>query len=139
VEEASEHDIALVTDVEPGVPIVKADSTWLAQAVGNLVSNAIKYTPPGGQINIRADHDARSVSIAVQDTGPGIPPDEQEAIFTAFHRGTAADTGPRGMGLGLSITRDLVHAHGGKIDLKSAPGEGSEFTIRLPLDGTPLT
>jgi len=115
------------------LPELEADPDRLAQALGNLLSNAIKYTPTGGTVSIRAQVDEDAVSIRVSDTGPGIAPEEQAHIFTPFYRGRADRRFPQGMGLGLSIARDLVVAHGGRLEVQSAPGQGSHFTIWLPL------
>jgi signal transduction histidine kinase len=108
----------------------------LAQAIGNLINNAIKFTPPGGKVTIRAGIQANEVWIAVQDTGPGIPDKDQELIFTPFFRGRAETRFPQGMGLGLSIARDLVMAHQGRLEFGSVQGQGSCFTIWLLTQST---
>ncbi len=115
------------------LPVVQADPLRLGQVVGNLVSNAIKFTPGGGTITIEAGEDGQQVWIRVGDTGPGIPPDVQEKIFEPFVRGGQGRRFPQGMGLGLSIARELAEAHGGKLELKSEAGLGSSFTVWLPL------
>jgi hypothetical protein len=123
------------TEVPPDLPAFKADPLRLGQALGNLLSNALKFTPPGGKIIFSAGQDSEGVWIRVNDSGPGILQEEQEKIFIPFFRGSQGKRFAEGMGLGLSITRDLVHAHDGRIDLVSAPGQGSTFTIHLPLQG----
>jgi signal transduction histidine kinase len=123
------------TDLPADLPALAIDSDRLAQALGNLVSNAVKFTPPGGEVTIAAGADKDAVWIRVRDSGPGIAPEEQEHIFTPFYRGAAGSRFPQGMGLGLSIARDLVAAHGGHIKVQSTPGAGSAFTIYLPLYG----
>lgn len=120
------------TDFPTDLPTLEIDPDRLAQALGNIVSNAIKYTPPGGRVSLSAGADDSEVWIRVRDSGPGIAPKEQERIFTPFYRGSTGSRFPRGMGLGLSIARDLVAAHDGRIEVQSAPGAGSTFTIRLP-------
>ncbi len=110
------------------------DPDRLAQAIENLVSNAIKYTLPGGSISIDVEADQVGVSIHVADTGSGIDPIDQARIFEPFFRGQALRRFPQGMGLGLTIARDVVLAHGGHIHFTSAVGQGSRFTIWLPLD-----
>jgi signal transduction histidine kinase len=115
-----------------GLPAVKADPIRLGQAVGNLLSNAVKFTPAGGQVTITAGSDASEVWIRVADNGPGIPIDEQEKVFDPFYRGGQGRRFTEGMGLGLSIARDLIKAHGGRLELISKPGEGSQFTIMMP-------
>jgi len=119
----------------PGdLPSIQADPDRLAQAIENLTSNAIKYTGAHGTIAISAGVNDYEVWIQVGDNGPGISPDEQEKIFEPYYRGNQGRRIKQGMGLGLSIAKDLVQAHGGKIDLDSAPGIGSKFTILLPAD-----
>ena len=114
------------------LPTIEADPNRLAQAVGNLVNNAIKFTPSGGTVSVDASGQDNQVWIRVNDTGPGIPLDEQANIYTPFYRGLSENRFPQGMGLGLSIARDLVAAHHGRLEFTSAPGEGSSFTIWLP-------
>lgn len=117
----------------PGaLPVISADPDRLAQALGNLVSNAITYTPPKGTVTINAGTAEDQVWIRVSDTGPGIAPEEQERIFTSFYRGQAGGRFAQGMGLGLTIARDLVTAHGGRLTVESILGTGSHFTIWLP-------
>ena len=133
-EAANEKDIHWSAKIPPDLPVVQINSLRFSQVVGNLVSNAIRYTPGGGSVHVGAGTQFNSIWIKVSDTGPGIPPEEQEAIFLPLFRG---DQGRRrikqGMGLGLSIARDLISAHNGKIDLETVPGEGSQFTIWLPI------
>jgi signal transduction histidine kinase len=102
--------------------------------VENLVSNAIKYTRSGGTISIAAGAKDHEVWIQVKDNGSGITPDEQQHIFEPFYRGNPGKRFKQGMGLGLSIARDLIEAHGGSISLESEPGKGSTFTIHLPME-----
>ena len=120
-------------DIPPRVPTIQADSDRLAQALGNILSNAIKYTPEPGQVRISAGSSKQDVWIQVSDTGPGIPPKELERIFEPFYRSQQQRRFPQGLGVGLTLPRDLVQAHGGEIELTSTPGAGSTFTIRLPL------
>ena len=122
------------TEIPDVLPEILADPNRLAQVVGNLASNAVKYTPPGGEVNISAGQQDQQVWIRVQDTGPGIAPDEQEKIFQPFYRGTTGKRIKQGMGLGLSIARDLAVAHGGRLALESRPGGGSTFTLWLPIN-----
>ena len=119
------------------LPTVAIDPDRLAQAVGNLLSNAIKYTPPKGVVSVEADVENGATWVRVSDTGPGIPPEEQARIFTPFYRGSTGRRFPQGMGLGLSIAHDLVVAHGGRLEVTSTPGQGSRFTLWLPLTPSP--
>jgi signal transduction histidine kinase len=114
------------------LPVVAVDPDRLAPAIGNLLSNAIKYTPAGGRVEVTAGAAPQEVWMTVADTGPGIAPDEQTRVFEAFYRSDRDRRFPQGLGLGLTIARDLVVAHGGTLELESAPGEGSRFTVRLP-------
>ncbi len=120
-------------DIPSQLPTVNADPDRLAQIVGNLLSNAIKYTDRGGTVSIAAGNAPGRVWISVLDTGRGIPLDEQEQIFVPFFRGRHAGRFPEGMGLGLPIARELAQAHGGRLEVESNPGQGSRFTLSLPL------
>ncbi len=131
-EAAREKGLQWHESVPLDLPALEIDPDRLAQAVGNLVSNAIQYTPAGGVVSVKAGLDDERVWLRVSDTGPGIARAEQARIFTPFYRGQAGRRFPQGMGLGLSITRDLVIAHGGRLELESALGSGSDFTIWLP-------
>src|SRR6185295_7549873 len=108
-------------DVSPGLPIVRIDPDRMAQAIGNIVSNAIKFTPAGGKISIDVRVEGGQLGIQVADTGPGIPLNEQEKIFQPFIRGSQGRRIVEGMGLGLSIAREIILAHGGEIKLESTP------------------
>ncbi len=136
-EAAQEKGLAWDTDIPADLPRVLIDPDRMAQALGNIVSNAIKYTPEGGSVAVLAGTTDKVVWISVQDTGPGIAPEEQARIFIPFYRSAASSRFPQGMGLGLSIARDLITAHGGHITLKSAPGHGSDFTLWIPLEDAP--
>jgi two-component system sensor histidine kinase BaeS len=116
------------------LPTAEIDPDRLGQALGNLLSNAIKYTPPGGAVSVEAGAEAEAAWVKVRDTGPGISPEERERIFTPLYRGQSDRRFPQGMGLGLSIARDLAAAHGGRIEVDSTPGHGSEFTLWIPLE-----
>ncbi len=114
---------------------VTGDIQALEQAIGNILINAWKYTPAETRkIFLEAKGQRRHVEITIRDNGPGIPREEQEQIFSEFERGrsTIDDPNKRGSGLGLAIVRAIVRAHRGRITLKSQPGHGAEFRIRLP-------
>jgi two-component system OmpR family sensor kinase len=110
-----------------------ADRHRLTEAVMNLADNAVRHTVPGDVIAIGADTGAEEVRLWVRDTGPGVAPTDQARIFDRFRRGSGAYRAYRGSGLGLSIVRAVADAHGGRVVLDSTPGEGSTFTIVLPL------
>jgi two-component system, OmpR family, phosphate regulon sensor histidine kinase PhoR len=113
---------------------VRGDREALSQAVSNLLINAWKYTPEDRRrIELSARATDRHVELAVSDNGPGIERDDQKRIFDQFERGQAGEkSGRRGSGLGLAIARAVVRAHRGRLELRSRPGEGAEFRIRLP-------
>jgi len=129
---ARDKNIHWQVQLPASLPPVFADPVRLAQVVGNLASNAVKYTPPDGSVMVEAGDLDNMTWIRVSDTGPGIPLDEQEKIFVPFYRGSQERRIKQGMGLGLTIARDLVQAHGGRISLESEPGKGSQFTVWLP-------
>jgi len=130
---AGEREIALQVRLPQAPLTLQGDLDRLRQVIGNLVNNALFYTPPGGAITISAEQTARRVQISVSDTGPGIAPQDLPHIFDRFYRADSArDRASGGSGLGLAITRALVQAHHGTIDVHSAPGQGATFTISLP-------
>ena len=102
--------------------------------IDNLLGNAVKYTEPGGSVSVRLRQRKEVVELAVSDTGIGIAPEEVGRLFGRFFRGTqATQRHIPGAGLGLSIVRAIVEAHGGQVTVDSAPGEGSAFTVELPV------
>lgn len=132
-EAALEKGLAWQSSVPENLPALEVDPDRLAQVVGNLLSNAVKYTPAGGTVSLDAGTtEEAGVWITVSDTGPGIDPAEQERIFEPFHRSQRGRRFPQGMGLGLTIARDLITAHGGRLAVESEPDQGSHFTVWLP-------
>jgi two-component system sensor histidine kinase BaeS len=132
---AREKGLAWAVDAASGSQVIMMDPNRMAQAVGNLLSNAIKFTPTGGKVSTTVEIKGGRLLMQVTDTGPGIPPEEQGRVFQPFYRGSQGRRIVQGMGLGLSIARDIVVAHGGDIELQSAPGAGSCFTLWIPLEG----
>jgi signal transduction histidine kinase/DNA-binding response OmpR family regulator len=118
---------------------VRADGMRFKQILMNLIGNAIKFTPEGGKIELAAHLIGDFIRIEVRDSGPGIPPEEKQRIFEAFHRMKQSDKAVEGTGLGLAITRSLVELHGGRLDLESELGSGSCFFFTLPVASTPET
>ncbi len=131
--------LAISVDVPPHLPPVAANSESIRVIVRNLLDNAIKYTPEGGQVALRAEAADGEVRIAVADTGQGIPPEHLPHIFERFYR--VDGVRPRrqgGAGLGLSLVRSTVEAYGGYVSVESTPGQGSTFTVHLPTTEKPL-
>jgi len=137
--QAETHNVTLTVDPIPDtLPEVKGDSFRLEQALKELVENALIFTPSGGEVHIGLAaveaHGRRWVTLAVQDTGPGILPDEKPRLFNRFFRGALAESGHvPGTGLGLSIADEIMRAHGGYINVESGPERGSTFTMWLPV------
>jgi signal transduction histidine kinase/CheY-like chemotaxis protein len=112
--------------------LVTADRLRLRQMLNNLLSNAIKFTPTNGTIYVSASRDGAETHLSVADTGPGIAPADQQRVFDEFHQSGDAESRAAGTGLGLTLTRRLAEAHGGRVELWSEPGRGSRFTLVLP-------
>jgi signal transduction histidine kinase len=130
---AASKGIDLEIESEPGIA-TQGDHERLGQVLDNIVSNAIKYTPEGGDVTITMTHTADTAMIAVTDTGIGIPKGEQDQVFSRFFRtSNARGSGIEGTGLGLAITRGIIEAHGGTIGFDSIEGTGTTFLITLPL------
>ena len=130
---AGRADVGLVAQV-PASLSARLDAQRVAQAVDNLVSNAIKYTEPRGQVTVTLTEAGGEAVVEVADTGIGIAADDLERLFTRFFRTEdASRRAVAGAGLGLSITKDIVESHGGRIEVESARGTGSTFRVRLPL------
>jgi signal transduction histidine kinase len=111
--------------------VVSADRTRLEQVAANLIDNAVKYTPAGGRVDVHVGEEDGTALLSVRDTGIGIPADELPQVWDRLFRGDASRT-ERGLGLGLSLVRAIVEAHGGRIDVASEPAQGATFTVRLP-------
>src|SRR5262245_45682664 len=117
----------------PDAPLpLRCDPVRIGQVLNNLISNAIKYSPRGGQVRVTARRMDDRIAIDIADQGPGIPPEESQLIFEPFKRSPSAQTDIPGVGLGLSVARCIVEAHGGKIDVQSTVGRGATFSVLLP-------
>jgi len=125
--------ITLTIDVPPDLPRIQADEDRIIQVLTNLLDNAFKFTPRGGQVRVQAGKDDQTVWVSVADTGVGIAPDELPFIFQDFYRGDASRPPEKsGVGLGLAICREIITAHQGHIEVKSEAGRGACFTFTLP-------
>ena len=132
-ERAGRRSIALQMGVDERLGEVRADDRKIRQVVLNLLSNAIKFTPEGGRIEVRAVPVDGSVEVSVTDTGVGIKPEDQEAIFEEFRQVGTAEKRAEGTGLGLTLCRKFIELHGGKIWVRSELGMGSTFAFSIPL------
>ncbi len=134
---AESRGVTLAADAA-AAPQVSVDRARLRQVLANLVDNAVKYTPAGGRVTIRAREDAGAAIVRVEDTGPGIPAEELPRIWERLYRGDRSRS-TRGLGLGLSLVKAIVEAHGGAVTVDSGVGRGTTFEVRLPLGGTHLS
>jgi signal transduction histidine kinase len=131
---ADKKNLQVTVTVDPELPLVQTDGGKLQQILYNLFSNAVKFTPPRGSVSVCATRAGDELVIAVSDTGPGIPPEDQQAIFEKFHQLDSPVTREHGgTGLGLAISQELAAMLGGRISLVSKLGEGSTFSVTLPL------
>jgi len=116
------------------LPLLAGDRARLGQLLDNLVSNAVKFTPRGGRVDVRVSASRETAVLEVRDTGMGIPADEQEHVFERFFRTSrATEQAIQGTGLGLAISKGIVHAHGGRITLASNEDEGATFRVAIPI------
>jgi len=121
------------------LPLVPVDELLLEQVFINLLENAARYTPPGTPIGVKAWAESRAVVVEVSDRGPGVLPGDEEAVFRKFYRGAASSSQPGGgAGLGLTICRGIIAAHGGRMWVESQSGGGAAFRFSLPLEGPPM-
>ncbi|HID08101.1 MAG TPA: HAMP domain-containing histidine kinase [Armatimonadetes bacterium] len=134
---STSRGIALHTDMPSEPVLADVDRNALSRIIANLLDNAIKYTPSQGSVTLRVRSNPNFAIVEVSDTGIGIPPEHLGKIFAPFYRGAhhPEDSEVRGLGLGLSITKNLVEAHGGTIDVESKLGHGTTFRIMLPHHG----
>jgi signal transduction histidine kinase len=134
--DVAESKGVVLTAHAPADLVVTADSTRLGQVAANLIDNAVKYTPAGGRVEVEALRQGDRALLRVRDTGIGIRPDELARIWDRLFRGDTSRA-ERGLGLGLSLVRAVVEAHGGTVEVTSEPGKGSTFTVALPIaDGS---
>jgi two-component system sensor histidine kinase KdpD len=126
---------AVRTALASDLPLVPLDAVLIEQVLVNLLENAIKYTPAQSPLEIRANQSPGGVEIVIADRGPGIAPGEERRIFDKFYRIASGQGG--GVGLGLSICRAIVMAHGGRLSVRNREAGGAEFCFVLPIEGVP--
>ena len=127
-----QDEVRIRTELPDALPIVRGDAERLRQVLANLIENAVKYSPAGDEVAVRARRDNGRVVVEVTDNGPGIPVDQQRLIFEKFGRADVAGGSKPGTGLGLFIARSIAEAHGGTLDVRSRPDAGSTFVLELP-------
>jgi signal transduction histidine kinase len=133
---AKQKNIALSVEIPKDMPhAIEADQSLLHQAIYNLVENAIKYTPEGGEVMLQLQTSPSALTFAVQDSGIGIPKSDLSRLFEKFYRGTNREAlAQRGTGLGLAIVKSIAERHGGKVWVESELGKGSTFHLQVPLE-----
>lgn len=131
---AQQKRITIGAEIDPALPRVEADPRRVLEVVANLMSNAVKFTPRGGSVQLAARATREAIEISVRDTGPGVSPAEAHLLFQPFSKLSARPTaGEQSTGLGLSIVKEIVDWHGGRIWCESDPGHGATFRVELPL------
>jgi signal transduction histidine kinase len=131
----AQQEVPVVASVRGALPAIRGDRARLRQVLGNLIENAVKYSPEGAEVRVSATAANGAVRIAVRDVGPGIPHDQQARIFEKFGRADVEGASKPGTGLGLFIARSIAEAHGGSLDVSSGAEPGSTFTLTVPVGG----
>jgi signal transduction histidine kinase len=132
-----DKELDLTLDAPAETPSITGDRVRLRQVIANLIDNAVKYTPRGGRVRVTIRPATTGVEISVHDSGPGIPPEDLERIWERLYRGDASRS-QRGLGIGLSLVRAIVEAHGGHAAVESAAGQGARFVVWLPREMTQM-
>jgi signal transduction histidine kinase len=127
---AEDKNVSIAVACEKNV-VISADRNRFIQVLANLLDNAIKYSLPGGQVSIKVGREDHRTTIAFEDKGIGVAPEETDKIWDRLYRGDKSRSQP-GLGLGLSLVRAVMHAHNGQVDVQSSPDQGSVFTISFP-------
>jgi len=130
---AERQGVTLAVVVEPGTPRIHGDEARLGQVIVNLVHNAVKFSPDGGEVRVIVGHTPDAVEVAVVDHGIGIAAADRDRVFERFYKADRARVRGGGTGLGLSIARNIVEGHGGRIRVESEEGRGSTFSFTIPL------
>jgi two-component system phosphate regulon sensor histidine kinase PhoR len=133
--QAKQKNISLGVEIPKDLPhAIEADQALLQQGIYNLVENALKYTPDGGEVTVHLITAPTTLTFAIQDTGIGIPASDLPRLFEKFYRGTNREAlAQRGTGLGLAIVKSIAERHGGKVWVESELGKGSTFYLQVPL------
>jgi signal transduction histidine kinase len=131
-ERATAHALTVTAEIDDDIDTVETDELKFKQVIVNLVTNAVKFTPDGGRVWVRAHRDGTDLTLTVTDTGIGVPPEDQERIFESFQQGRRGTSKEEGTGLGLTLSRRFVELMGGWMWLDSVPGEGSTFGCVIP-------
>jgi signal transduction histidine kinase len=131
-ERASKNGVALAVKIAPNVQLAEGDERRIRQVLFNLLSNAAKFTPAGGRIDVTAEMLGGEIQVAVADTGPGIASEDVERIFEEFQQTDLGAAQHEGTGLGLALSKRLVELHGGRIWVESEVGAGARFVFTLP-------
>jgi signal transduction histidine kinase len=129
---ARPRGVEIVLAVDPDLPALRGDALRLGQVLRNLVGNALRYSPDGAQIILRAENAGKELQLMVEDAGVGIPPEELGLIFDKFVQSSKTNTGAGGTGLGLAICREIVAAHAGRIMAENRAEGGARFRVCLP-------
>jgi signal transduction histidine kinase len=129
----AQQEVPVIASIRGNIPVIRGDRARLRQVLGNLIENAVKYSPEGSEVRVSAAAGNGAVSIGVRDAGPGIPRDQQARIFEKFGRVDVPGASKPGTGLGLFIARSIAEAHGGSLDVTSGLEPGATFTLTLPL------
>ena len=132
-ERAIKNGVELGLALDGSVGVVEADERRIRQVVFNVLTNAVKFTPAGGSVEVRSAQVDGEVRVSVVDTGPGIAEEDHERIFEEFQQTEIGIEQREGTGLGLALSKRLIELHGGRIWVESAPGKGSTFTFALPV------
>jgi signal transduction histidine kinase len=132
--QAENENLALETEIDPILSPVNGDRNRLKQLVLNLLTNAIKYNKSGGRVRVSLHREGDELLLAIEDNGRGIPPSSLPYIFDRFYRVPDQEAGIIGTGLGLTISKRIAESHQGTIEVESKPGEGSKFTLHLPIN-----
>ncbi|MEZ0396013.1 MAG: hybrid sensor histidine kinase/response regulator [Anaerolineales bacterium] len=133
---AARKNIEIVSETEPALPLIHGDRVSLTEVFVNIIGNALKYSPDGTKVLIKAGQEEQSVTVTIADSGIGIAKEDLPHIFDGFYRGKSGQASATGHGIGLAVARQIVEAHGGSITVESELGKGTTFSVHLPIHKT---